>query len=176
MSTPGHLHCPSQPVLRGAALTSRPSHGCRAFGSPLSHVPHVPTARSLTALPACSTRWFASLLHPATDHGVHRVSVPRRWLRRHHFPSDATPSRAFPTHKAVPASPLAVSLLSLPSASRTSRGRRDFRALLLVSVRCPPPTVASWRGPVALLGFPLWSHMMTVCASPLDLTRQPPGG
>lgn len=98
-------------------------------------------------MPDCSTRWLVGLLHPTADHEVHRVAASPRWLRVRCFPSGASPSRAFPTRKAVPASPLAAALLPLSSASRVSRGRRDFRALLLASVRCrtPPLPVALTR-------------------------------
>lgn len=46
-----------------------------------------------------------------------------RTVDRHHFPSDATPSRAFPTFAAAPLSPGVVALSPFPGCFRTCRTR-----------------------------------------------------
>lgn len=82
---------------------------------------------------------LAGLLHPAADHGVHRVSAACRasadWRTSSCFPSDATPFRAFPTRTAASTSPRTVALLPLRGAS-CFQGPLDFKALLHTSVRC----------------------------------------
>lgn len=47
-------------------------------------------------------QWLAGLLHPATDHGVHRVSARPCLPTSARFPTDAMPSRACPLTKPHP--------------------------------------------------------------------------
>lgn len=70
------------------------------FGMTMPIATLVPSTWSLTTLTVSSTGPFASLLHPATDHEVHRVSTPG--VPAMHVLTDATPSRVFPSRAAVP--------------------------------------------------------------------------
>jgi hypothetical protein len=74
-----------------------PGSGAR-FGLPLPRTGPVPSSRFLTALTAFSVMHAAGLLHPAADHGVHRVRVPRSASRPHQDSlHDASPFEGFPS-------------------------------------------------------------------------------
>jgi hypothetical protein len=93
------------PSESSAGVHSRelaPASACTLPASTL-----VPPAPFLPASTVSSTNRLAGLLHPASDHGVHRVSAPRRRM-----PASSSalshrclPSRAFPFREAVPTSP-----------------------------------------------------------------------
>ena len=70
------------------------------FGVTMPIVTRVPPSWVLTTLTASSTGPCASLLHPAADHEVHRVSTLDVQVQR--VLTDATPSRVFPSRVAVP--------------------------------------------------------------------------
>lgn len=59
----------------------------------------VPSSRFLTALPVFSVVDSAGLLHPAADHGIHRVAVFLLQPRGFRIPTfhDASPFEAFPS-------------------------------------------------------------------------------
>jgi hypothetical protein len=103
-------------------------------------------------------RRLAGLLHPAADPGVHRVSAHCQtcpsWLPR--FPTDASPSRAFPSRAAVPR----VAAWPCPLAVADVRGRRRLRGLLPLGSPLRDPTVADRFTPEALLGFPHLEHAL----------------
>jgi hypothetical protein len=115
-----------------ASLESTPTDVAASFGPLPPGTVRVPPSWSLTTSTVSSSRALAGLLHPAPDHGVHRVSTravlrARSCLRRQSRSRASSPMllplRAFPTRAAVPASPLTVapsSFLRLPAAA-TSR-------------------------------------------------------
>jgi hypothetical protein len=69
------------------------------FGLPLPRTSPVPSSRFLTALPVFSVVDSAGLLHPAADHGIHRVAVFLLQPRGFRIPTfhDASPFEAFPS-------------------------------------------------------------------------------
>jgi hypothetical protein len=109
VSLPGFHQAP----LMGFSKTAPPSthahevHSCvqprrlpgwvSRFGPPLPRADPVPSSRFLTALTVYSVVRAAGFLHPAADHGVHRVQVPRSASRPHSVPSTLLdPSKGFP--------------------------------------------------------------------------------
>jgi hypothetical protein len=150
----------SSPSASYRVLLVRPSvgidHRCPLprtevrFGPTLPRARHVPPSRFLTALTGCSTEDRPGLLHPGTDHGVHRVGA-----------AGFATCRAFPRCQALQSFPLRISGVSRrretlpPWCSPTnvwpyapSRFHSDTE-----SVASTP----RFRGasPVALLGFPV---------------------
>jgi len=123
------------------------------FGPPLPHGERVPPSRFLTALTASSTDGFVGLLHPTADLEVHRVAASRHLRARRRLqglPSDATPSRAFPSAAAAPASPRELCPLAVrrPATVGSTSGPCSTGESVASSRRC------RLDGPEALLGFP----------------------
>jgi len=152
---PSHTRCPLQvPPKRGPRRS-----GCHA-------TPLVPPLSFLTTSTACSTERPAGLLHPATGHGVRRVSVPcaRRFSptsprpspRRTH-PSELSP-RPEPSHRhrfCEPARRLASTFTggsALPpfsSAFRCSGFPCRHAHPARLSRRCRPQGLAPWSKSLA---------------------------
>jgi hypothetical protein len=80
------------------------------------------------------------------------IGFPRRARRasvRRGFPADATPSRAFPTRTAVPASPRAVALMSFPGCVPGATGScATSRPCSVRAVRCDGPPLPAGQGPL----------------------------
>lgn len=76
--------------------------GCRLLPRLL-----VPPSWILTTLTVYTAQNLVGLLHPTADHEVHQVSTSARRCRdrARGFPTDAVPSRVFPTRVAVHVSP-----------------------------------------------------------------------
>jgi hypothetical protein len=113
------------------------------FGPPLPGAGPVPSSRFLTALTAFSVTHAAGLLHPAADHGVHRVRVPRSASR----PPDELPPRCFTLRRVSLASSLRSRRIPTPS-SFTIQGWCDLGALLRWSSPLRPLRVATPRSPI----------------------------
>ena len=94
----------------------------------------VPPSWVLTTMTVSSARDLVGLLHPTIGHEVHQVSVSTRRCRGRtgDIPTDASPSRVFPTRAAFSASPR----LRAPPPSPTACRWLDLEALLHTSVRC----------------------------------------
>lgn len=142
-------------------------------GDALPRAPHVPPSWVLTTLTVCSTGWLVGLLHPTADPGVHRVSTPvpacRPWCRS--VPTDAMPSRAFPSSAAVLHVTVGRAPLPLP---RTPLGERSrLRGLHPRGSPWPCRDVAAVVRLEALLGFP---HLETCRRSPARPCRSRVGG
>jgi hypothetical protein len=124
------------------------------LGSTVPAVALVPSSWVLTTSTACSTCRLASLLHLAADHGVHRVSAPRRCMPAapvRASPPVHMPSRAFSFQAAVRTSPCAVA----PSPFTAVLGWWcDLEALLRWEVRATHAPLPTCLPLVALLGFP----------------------
>jgi hypothetical protein len=145
------------------------------FGPALPHACLGPPSWFLTTLTGCSSGSFAGLLHPAADHGVHRVAAPPC-----HLP--VVGRRAFPTVPHPPElSPLAQQARrhrrTLPprrqpgcepcSTSRPCSTRE--------SVALPPRCRGA--APVALMGFPfLEPRACRLVAAGTEVPRYAPEG
>jgi hypothetical protein len=122
----------------------------------------VPSSWFFTTWTVCSIADPAGLLHPAADHGVHRVLAlasstlqSEKQLSFH----DASPFEAFPSPAAIP---LRIPTL-LPLVIRRWPG---FRVFLRWRVRSRP-LVLPRRTPDAPLGFTLSSsghHLLRTCS------------
>lgn len=101
----------------------------------------VPSSPFLPASTASSSIRFAGLLRPASDPGVHRVSVPRCRMPAtiSALPHRCLPSRAFPSREAVSTSPWFLAPLSLRGLRRC-----DYEALFRSGIRCDK---GSWPNP-----------------------------
>jgi hypothetical protein len=132
-------------------------------GDALPHAPHVPPSWVLTTLTVCSTESLPGLLHPIADPEVHRVSAPvqacRPWCQS--VPTDATPSRAFPSAAAV--LHVTVGRAPLPSPRPPLGVRGRLRGLHPRRSPWPCRDVAAVARLEALLGFP---HLETCRRSP----------
>jgi len=111
----------------------------------------VPSSPFLPASTASSSIRFAGLLRPASDPGVHRVSMPRCRMPAtiSALPHRCLPSRAFPSREAVPTSPWFLAPLSLRGLRRC-----DYEALFRSGIRCdkgswpnPHRPLLSWASP-----------------------------
>ena len=135
-----HLRCP---LPASVAAPYLPRERYRAPRNLRRRAPQ-PSARSVLVvlhhLDGLLHRRLAGLLHPATDPGVHRVSALRRLptgLSR--FPSDATPSRAYPLAKPLPCHQGPLPSCRSRSASPLCGAPVDFKVLLRASVRSVGP-------------------------------------
>lgn len=109
---------------------STPTHLAMCFGPTLPRVEHVPPSWVLTTLTAFSTESFAGLLHPAADHGVHRVAVLGHALARFGtFPPMLHPPEPSPPEQPCPTSPQAIA----PSPSSVATPTRPRGLAPLVS-------------------------------------------
>jgi len=120
--------------------------------------PHVPSPWFPTTSTASSTSsvWACCIPLPILRFiGFPPTPDHRFMVRVRDFPSDALPSRAFPTRKAAPASLQAVALMPFraaflaPTRARSTSRPCSVRASVVVNDRFRPPT------PVALMGFPV---------------------
>ena len=155
-----------------------------SFGSKLPRSELVPPLPFLSTSAVCSAGHPAGLLHPATGHGVRRVSgLPLPFARRlqvgARLSRGALPFEAFPSATARCASPRSASLSPLFLVSGRGSARvatfgsapvhrsLDLRALLRREVRCKPDSVAADGPPDAPLGlFPCSSSMRHPFAAP----------
>jgi hypothetical protein len=146
------------------------SHATRTlrFGPTLPHALLVPPSWFLTTLTAYPAPETASLLHPAADHGVHQVSGTADAAASSVSPSSLMPHppEPSPREQPCPTSPQAVSPLTLSVATPTRL--RGFPPLPSPLLDAP---VSGDLSPVALMGFPTWSHTPAV---PLHVMDKPP--
>jgi hypothetical protein len=91
------------------------------FGLPLPRTGPVPPSRFLTALTGFSVARAAGLLHPAADHGVHRVRRPRDLAVSRTSSTVRDPSKGFP-HQQPPAFPGSCPLIVRHPRMARSRG------------------------------------------------------
>ena len=113
------------------------------------------------------------MLHPTTDHGVHRVSAPRAVRRRttlQGFPTDASPSRAFPSAS----SGSRVTALPCPLVVHHLAGWLDLEAFFRWGVRCLPSR-CRWGRARCSPGLPCLGAL-TSARVPRDATSRNPLG
>lgn len=136
---------PSVDVLPGVH-SHTPQAMC--FGMTMQLVTHVPSSWFLTTSTVYSTRPFPGLLHPDTDHGVHRVSASDACAPAA-SPLVPPPFEALPSRAAVPV----VSVRPLPPRRhRLLTGPTSRSCSTRESVA--PRDCCQSRAPVAPLGFP----------------------
>ena len=106
------------PLHRHVPCASTPPNPKARFGHRAPTRQLVPSLWILTTLTVYSARDLVGLLHPTSDHEVHQVSTTARRCRgrTRGFPTDASPSRVFPTRAAIDVSPR----LCAPSLSPTA--------------------------------------------------------
>jgi hypothetical protein len=122
------------------------------FGAGLPGPAHGPPSWFLTTLTGCASERFAGLLHPAADHGVHRVAAPPS-----HLPvpgRELSPRCSTLQSLPLPRSHSRVTAAALPPRGHQVRTWTRLEALLHARVRCVPRR-CRLDPPDALLGFPL---------------------
>jgi hypothetical protein len=126
---------------------------CASFGPTSPDAAHVPSSPFFPASTASSANGSAGLLHPAADHGVHRVSAHRDRMpaTASALPHRCLPSRAFPSREASPASPRDPA--PLPFVGDADPATRPCSARESVTTADRFQSTS----PDALLGFPNWS-------------------
>lgn len=82
------------PLRRSRSQKVSPANVAADFGPVLPRTVHVPPTWSLTTSTGSSSRTAAGLLHPAPDHGVHRVSARAVTVVRLRLPACVVRSRA----------------------------------------------------------------------------------
>jgi len=128
---------------------STPAHRATCFGSTLPRAEHVPSSWFLTTSTASSTESPAGLLHPTSDHEVHRIAAAPRSRVFASFPTGATPSRAFPSQVAAPNVSAGTFLLAVIGCNTDPTPRPySTRESVALACRCQP-TLARYS-----LGFP----------------------
>jgi len=114
----------SPPSSLGSVST--PTRLATCFGSTLPSAEHVPSSWVLTTSTAFSTESPAGLLHPTSDHGVHRVAVALALSRLHSHSHRCLSLQSLPL-----ISSRALRLRRpLPSHRYRLRHRPDLKALL----------------------------------------------